>query len=103
MFGKKKKFEETKTMETLEGESEAAGAWEESESSDAVRYLKTEPAETKSLMDEWEEDQETAAEEEKKKGLFGKRREKKPREKKVKEKKEKIPLTPEQKKKRRKR
>lgn len=107
MFGKKKKFEETETLETLEGESEAAGAWEESESSDAVRYLKTEPTETKSLMDEWEEDQETAAEEEKKKRFFGKHsgksKEKKPREKKVKEKKEKIPLTPEQKKKRRKR
>lgn len=69
-----------------------------------------EESETKSLMDEWQEDQEAAEADEKrgKKKLFGKKPgEEKPKKEKVKkekkEKKEKTPLSPAQKKKRRKR
>ena len=88
MFGKKKKFEED---------------------SETMTYLEPEPEESqKSLLDEWEEDQEAQAEKERKKGLFGKGRKiremKEGKEKKEKKKKkEKAPLTPEQKKKRKKR
>ena len=54
MFGKKKKFEED---------------------SETMTYLEPEPEESqKSLLDEWEEDQEAQAEKERKKGLFGKGR-----------------------------
>ena len=88
MFGKKKKFEED---------------------SETMTYLEPEPEESqKSLLDEWEEDQEAQAEKERKKGLFGKGRKiremKEGKEKKEKKKKkEKAPLTSEQKKKRKKR
>ena len=54
MFGKKKKFEED---------------------SETMTYLEPEPEESqKSLLDEWEEDQEAQAEKDRKKGLFGKGR-----------------------------
>ena len=52
MFRKKKKFEEPEAVENLEGEPETAGD------------LETEPEEThKSLLDEWEDDEEAFASE----------------------------------------
>ncbi len=90
MFGKKKKLEKPGTEEFSLKTGEAE------EDAEILSGTISE----KSLMDEWEEDEEKLGGTEKKKGLFAKRKKKMQEAKPVKEK---VPLTPAQRKKRRKR